>query len=40
MEKYEINKFITEYKKRIEDLYFAFNVEQNKQEYDELKNYC
>ncbi len=38
MEKYEINKFITEYKKRIEDLYFAFNVEQNKQEYDELKN--
>ena len=37
MEKYELNKFIEEYKKKIEDLFFAFNVEKNKIEYNKLK---
>ena len=37
MEKYELNKFIEEYKKKINDLYFAFNIEKNKSEYDKLK---
>ena len=37
MEKYELNKFIEEYKKKINDLYYAFNVEKNKITYDELK---
>ncbi len=38
MEKYEINKFVEEYKKRIDDLFYAFNVEKNKIEYETLKS--
>ena len=36
MEKYEINKFISEYKEKLNDLYQAFNVKNKKEEYDVL----
>ncbi len=36
MEKYEINKFILEYDKKINDLYQAFNIESKKNEYKNL----
>ena len=36
MEKYEINKFLSEYDKKINDLYQAFNVKKKKEEYESL----
>ncbi len=33
MEKYELNKFITEYKKKLDDLYQAFSILSKKEEY-------
>lgn len=36
MEKYEINKFLSEYDKKINDLYQAFNVKKKKVDYEEL----
>ena len=38
MEKYEINKFITEYEKRIDDLYQALKIEDKLKEEKELKD--
>ncbi len=36
MEKYEINKFLSEHDKKLNDLYQAFNVKKKKVDYEEL----
>ena len=36
MEKYELNKFITEYSKKLLDLYQAFSISVKREEYDSL----
>jgi len=37
MEKYEINKFIDEYKIKVNDIYLAFNISSKREEYKKLE---